>query len=172
MCVCVCVCVCHRRVCSPWWTGYNAYTWGLQTPPHKHIHHHTAGLHPGTPHRGPLRAQVTVLSALHFTNDETAKNVRVVLDGWPVNRAVIRCLAGLPQWLGVLDLSRCTWPLPHAEYRSLAYRVPVGFASWELSAGVDLMVQIVSCWVNLPEPVYDYAHYYATCMQGYPYWQQ
>ncbi len=84
-----------------------------------------------------LKAQMDLLHVVRHgpkkgRGEPPEHGTTVCLKGWSLTHAVMRELSGLPQWASVLDLSKCAWPLQHAQYRALAQHVPAAFTIWEL----------------------------------------
>ncbi len=70
-----------------------------------------------------LQAQLQVLHAIG--PDMCPQKLAVLrLRDWPMTRAIMQALQGLPQWPCAVHISTSQWPLEPNEYRSLAQYIP------------------------------------------------
>ncbi len=82
-------------------------------------------------------ARLSVLRAVQFDSDTAARSSRLELHKWPMEKATIEALHGLPAWAGQLCFTKCTWPLKASshhlqatEYQRLGQAIPTSYQVW------------------------------------------
>ncbi len=86
-----------------------------------------------------LQAQVPVLKSLPLKEGAHSfiEHQLLQLSSYDLTHDLMCELPSLPEWAGVLDLSKCQWPLAHTEYSALAQHVPSSYVAWVLPGTHD-----------------------------------
>ncbi len=91
-----------------------------------------------------LNTQLTFMRELRLVEPG---RVRVVLFGHSMTLDAMAARTCLPEWPGVLNFSRCTWPLPAPEYAQLAHCVPTSYTEWHLDCD-DAILDSICVGIN------------------------
>ncbi len=93
-----------------------------------------------------LTARLSVLRAARFVcGDGAEPAAKITISGLNMTAEALAALQGLPSWPGELVFQVTEWPLPVAEYKALAARVPASYGQWRLEGAVPPSVVDSAC---------------------------
>lgn len=97
----------------------------------------------------PLPAQLSILRAVRFTDECTARK-DISISGFTLSSESMHTLQGLPHWHGCIDLSSCTFEhaLPAGLGARLAEHIPLSFRVWVIGRVPREVLQSICDGIN------------------------
>ncbi len=142
--LCACMSTCVQAHVEPLRTWLSAVTWKAENSSCAGVKSilgpgQEASTDTGLTDATTLRAQLSVLQALtpraHEVMPDSSRTIHL---RYTMSHALLQALRDLPAWKCKLDLTKCIWPLPHAESKALfAQHCPSSFTGFEFDYKID-----------------------------------